>query len=155
MWRKKMNDENIRVEEVVDALKNRWQLIVVITLIATILATVVSFFIIKPKYQASTKLFIGKESSGKVEENYNNNDVQMYQKLLKTYSDVIMTKDLVEKSLAVKNINLKTGEVLGNLRVTPKTDTQILLISYTSTDKQESKAVVDAITTINRSNFQR
>ena len=44
-----MNEENIKIEDIVDGLKKRWQLIVTITLIATIISAVVSFFIIKPK----------------------------------------------------------------------------------------------------------
>ena len=58
-----MNEEIIKIEDIVDGLKKRWQLIVTITLIATIISAVVSFFIIKPKYEASAKLFVGKEAS--------------------------------------------------------------------------------------------
>lgn len=139
-----MNEENINIQDIIDALKARWQLIVTMTLLATILSTVVSFFLIKPKYEASTKLFIGKEESNK--ESYNNNDVQMYQKLLKTYSDVIMTKDLVGNAIDDGGINIKADEALANLTVTPKTDTQILSISYKSTDRQQAKDIVQAVT---------
>ena len=139
-----MEEENFKMQDITSALKNRWQFIVCLTLIATIFAAVFSYFIIKPKYSASTKLFVGKETENS-KTNYSNNDVQMYQKLLKTYSDVITTRDLIQTALNDADLNISADEALGNLTVTPKTDTQILEIGYTSADKQECKDVVDAV----------
>ena len=55
-------------------------MIVAITLSATLISGILSFFVIKPVYETSTKLFIGKEESEDTV--YNTNDIQMYQKLL-------------------------------------------------------------------------
>ncbi len=141
-----MNQENIKVQDIVDAIKSRWQLIVSITLTSVIIASFFTFFIVKPKYEASTKLFIGKESSENKDQSYSSNDVQMYQKLLKTYSDVIMTSDLVERALSSESLDVDSELVLAGLTVTPKTDTQILQIQYINTDKNLAMEVVDAIT---------
>ena len=140
-----MVEENIRVKDLMNAVKERWLLVTILTLVITICVAFMSYFIIKPKYRASTKLFIGKETQEK-NSNYSNNDVQMYQKLLKTYSDIIMTRDLIEESLNDANIDIKPEEALGKLFVTPKTDTQILQITYTSENKEEAKEVLDAVT---------
>ncbi|MGL4109669.1 YveK family protein [Clostridium sp. LP20] len=136
-----MNEENIRIQDILDALKKRWQLIVGITLVATILATIFSFFVIKPKYQASAKLFIGKESTAES----NNSDIQMYQQLIKTYTTVITTNDLVDRALNKKGIDLKSEEVLSELSVVPGSGTQVLEIKYVSKDKEQSRSVVEAI----------
>lgn len=141
-----LNKDVIKVEDLINGLKNRWQLIVIITLITTIVASAVSFFKIKPKYQASTKLFIGKEGSAATDDDeYSNNDVQMYQKLMKTYADIVISKDFVREALRGTEIKASISGVLGSLAVTPKNDTQILVISYTSIDKNQTKEVVEAI----------
>lgn len=141
-----MDQDSIRIEDMIDALKSRWQMIVGITLIATIIATAVSFFLIKPKYEASTKLFIGKETSEtSTESSYNSSDVLMYQNLLKTYVDVIKTNDLVGNAIAGKNISANAAAIKGGLKVEAVASTQILKISYISTDRNESKEVVDAV----------
>ena len=143
-----MDQESIKIEDIIDALKSRWQMIVGIALVAIILSTVVSFFLIKPKYQASTKLFIGKDSSDTVKESsYNSSDILMYQNLLKTYVDVIKTNDLISKAISGKSIVSSTAAIKGGLTVEAVTSTQILEISYVSTDKNESKEVVDAVAT--------
>lgn len=138
------NEEIIRIEDIVDTLLKRWKMIFSITLIATLTAAIFSFFIIAPKYEASTKVFIGKESSQ--DEKYNSSDIQMYQQLLKTYAGVISTNDLVEKAIDTDGLNIKSEEVLKNLTVTPSANTQILEIKYISKDKALSMDLVDAVT---------
>ena len=139
-----MEEQEIRLDEIFDALKKRWLMIVSITLIAAIIAAVLSFFVIKPKYEASTKLFIGKEEAES--QGYSQNDVTMYQKLMKTYTATIKTKDLVEKALGSSNLEVDTKSVLENLTVTSLADTQILEVKYKSIDPMEAKTIIEEIT---------
>lgn len=141
-----MNEEIIKIEDIVDVLRKRWKMILSITLIAAIFSAIISFFVISPKYEANTKVFIGKENSQGQDQVYNNNDVQMYQKLLKTYAEIIQTNDLVERAIKSEKLDLESEDVLEGLTVTPRADTQILEISYTSNDKVLAKEVVDSIT---------
>lgn len=141
-----MNEEVIRIEDIVDVLRKRWKMILSITIIATVFSAIMSFFVISPKYQASTKLFIGKENNEAQVQSYNSNDVQMYQKLLKTYAEVIQTNDLVEKAIENEDLKLESSKVLKNLTVTPRADTQILEISYINTDPIVAKKVVSLVT---------
>ena len=101
-----MEEQVISISEIFEALKKRWILIVSITLVATLISGVLSFFVIKPTYETSTKVFIGKEESNL--EGYNTNDIQMYQKLLQTYAETIKTNEVVQAAinLLIKNIKL-------------------------------------------------
>ncbi len=139
-----MEEEVISLGEILDVLKKRWKMILIITLISTIVAGLVSFFLIKPTYEASTKLFIGKEEG--VEQGYNQNDVSMYQKLMKTYSEAIKTRDLVGKAIKIANSNLTEDEVLEKLTVVTVADTQILQIKIKDADPNMAAIMVKAIT---------
>lgn len=138
-----MEEQVIRLDELFEALKKRWLMIVSITLIATIISATLSFFVIKPQYEASTKVFIGKDEGEN--QSYNQNDVLMYQKLMKTYSEAIKTKDLISRSLKGTSIKLEPTDVLNNLTVVTVADTQILQIKYKSKNPQEAKAVIEGI----------
>lgn len=138
-----MNDLK-KLKSILNSIKKRWQLIAICTMITTIISLIATFFIIVPKYQASTKLFIGKESS--TDEKYNNNDIQMYQNLLKTYASIVKTNDLVSSALEEKGINLSSESVISKLEVITTTNTQIMEVKYTSTNKEEARDVVEAIT---------
>ncbi|MFR5266948.1 YveK family protein [Clostridium sp.] len=144
-----MNDEVIRLEDILYSLKMRWKMIVLITFIATIVAGIFSFFIIKPTYESKVKVFIGKEDSIGEAKDYSNNDVMMYQKLMKTYAEVIKTKDSVQKALETIEGNVsaeRVSKVLSNITVLPSADTQILEITYKTKNRSEVTSVLKAIT---------
>lgn len=138
-----MEEQVIRLDELFESLKKRWLMILCITLIATIISGVLSFFVIKPQYEASTKVFIGKDESEN--QSYSQNDVLMYQKLMKTYSEAIKTKDLVSRSLKGTGFDLEASQVLNNLTVVTVADTQILQIKYKSNDPKEAETVIERI----------
>ncbi len=136
--------EEISIGEIFKALKERWKMILIITLISTLVSGLVSIFLIKPNYEASTKVFIGKENSEN--EAYNQNDISMYQKLMKTYSETIKTRDLVGRALKTTDSKLSEEQVLAALQVVTVADTQILEIKFKSGDAQGAVKMVEAIT---------
>ena len=143
-----MEENTISLQEIAYALKKRWKLIVLITIAATLVSAILSFFVIKPKYEATTKLFIGKQES---QDNnaYNNNDVMMYQQLMKTYAQLVKTSDLVTK--AVKRADLDYNQkdikgILNNLNATPSAETQILDLSYKGGNPKDVLKLTEAIT---------
>ncbi|MDK0613782.1 Wzz/FepE/Etk N-terminal domain-containing protein [Clostridium perfringens] len=143
-----MEENTISLQEIAYALKKRWKLIALITIAATLVSAILSFFVIKPQYEATTKLFIGKQES---QDNnaYNNNDVMMYQQLMKTYAELAKTSDLVTK--AVKSADLDYNQedikaILKNLNATPSAETQILDLSFKGGNPKEVLKLTEAIT---------
>ncbi|HFE9683162.1 TPA: YveK family protein [Clostridium perfringens] len=144
-----MEENTISLQEIIYALKKRWKLIALITIAATLVSAILSFFVIKPQYEATTKLFIGKQETSQNTANYDNNDIMMYQKLMKTYAELVKTSDLVTN--AVKSVNLdynqkEIKEILTNLNVTPSADTQILDLSFKGENPKEVLKITEAIT---------
>lgn len=142
-----MQEENINLSEFFDVIKRKYKLIGIITAVFVIVSIILSFFVITPKYQVEEKLFVGKAES-KINHSYDNNEIQMYQNLLSTYSDVIMTDDLVQTALNEAGINLKAKNVIKNLEVTPKVNTQIIDITYKDTDPQRAVNIIEGITKV-------
>ena len=146
-----MNEEVIRIEDIIYALKKRWKMILSVTLSFALVAGIMSFFVIKPKYEAKVKVFIGKEESKKGDSTYDNNDIAMYQKLMKTYAEIVKTKDSTKTAL--KKINQQdtqgnVSRVQAGLTVSPSADTQIMEVKYTSTKKEEILPVINAVTDV-------
>lgn len=139
-----MEEQVISISEIFEALKKRWILIVSITLVATLISGILSFFVIKPTYETSTKVFIGKEESNL--EGYNSNDIQMYQKLLQTYAETIKTNEVVQAAINNTGADLTVSAVKGALTVTPVSDTQILQIKYQNNDPELAKEILENIT---------
>lgn len=139
-----MEEQVISLSEIFEALKKRWIMIVAITLAATLVSGILSFFVIDPVYETSTKVFIGKEESDDVA--YNSSDINMYQQLLQTYAQAIKTKDLSSRALKGLDYDLEASDVLGGLTVNPIASTQILEIKYKSKEPKEAMDVLKNVT---------
>ena len=138
-----MEENIISLKEIFEILKKRWKLILTFTLASTLLASISLFLLIVPQYESSTKVFIGKEESQK--KDYNISDIQMYQKLLKTYAEVIKTEDLITKSIEAAKLDIKPKEALNNLIVVSVPDTQILELKYKSNSPEEAVKLISSV----------
>jgi capsular polysaccharide biosynthesis protein len=137
-------EENIiSLKEIFEILKKRWKLILTFTLASTLVASISLFLLINPQYESSTKVFIGKEESQK--QDYNISDIQMYQKLLKTYAEVIKTENLITKSIEAAKLDIKPKEALNNLTVVSVPDTQILELKYKSNSPEEAVKLISSV----------
>lgn len=134
----------IDTRELLKSLIKNMKFIVIITLIFTILGCGLSFFIISQQYEAKTKILIQKEEIKG--EYFNNNDIQMYQKLLSTYTEIIKTNNLIQKVIDENNLDLTSEEVLDKIDVRQKNNSQILEISYKSKNRDEAEKLVKGIT---------
>ena len=139
-----MDKEFIQLREFLYLLKKKWALIVFIIAICLISTIAITKYVIKPVYESKTKVFVGKEINN--ESTYDQWEIQMYQQLMQTYVELASTNNLIESALESINLDKDVEDVLENLSVVQKENTQILEISYKSIDSQESFDVVNAIT---------
>ncbi|WP_294351578.1 Wzz/FepE/Etk N-terminal domain-containing protein [uncultured Clostridium sp.] len=143
-----MGDREIRLDDIIHALKKRVKLIALITLVITFATIIAAFFIIEPKYKVNTTLFVGKEE-GSIGDNktkdYSSNDIQMYQKTLDTFATIIGTNTFVKDSLKESKIDVPVNNVIKNLEVSAKSNTQILSISYKDTDPVMTSRILASI----------
>jgi capsular polysaccharide biosynthesis protein len=138
-----MEEMDLEIQDIFRILKNIWKTIVGITTIITLFVGAISFFVIKPVYEVNTKVFIGKDETKDIK--YDNNDVAMYQKLLATYAELIKTNDLIENAINENNIDITASAVMSTLAATPRTDTQILQITYKNNDNELAKEVLVSV----------
>ncbi len=137
------------LRELIGILRKRLKLIISITLIATLISGIVSFLIIKPTYEATLSVFIGKTSDIKeTSVSYDSSDIAMYQKLVKTYAKIATSSDVAEKAAGELNTNITAKQIQGMIKVTPQQDTQIMDIKVQSNSPEEAKKVAEKVTTL-------
>ena len=138
-----MNEENVSLEDVLELVKKRIKIIIIIPLITLVFAIIINCFYLKPQYSMSTKLFVG---NGIIQgERYDNSQVDMYQKLMKTYIEIARSSDLIEKALEYRGIDANASAVAAALSVDQLVDTQIIEITYVSSENIISPIILDAV----------
>ncbi|QLY79114.1 YveK family protein [Clostridium intestinale] len=136
----------MELKEYLHILKKRWLLILSVTLTCVFVSAIVSFFLIKPTYQASISVVIGsnkEESSTNANQTYN--DVIMYQKLVKTYSVFVKTRAVAEDTIEKLNSDRSVDSLLGMISASPSSDTDFLTITVKSKDAYEARDVANQV----------
>lgn len=144
----------INILEYLTEVKKNCRSIAIITLSFVLIASIYTTFFMKQDYEATVKVFIGKQKFKNTMETYNNEEVTLYQRLITTYSEVIKSKKLINKSINESKINslreveekIEYGSVIGNLTVNPITNTQIIELKYTSKNPQQSYNLIYSMT---------
>lgn len=142
------------ISKVLDGIKDKWKNIVLIVLSFLLISSIYNIFFINKEYEANVKIFIGKQKFKNITETYNNEEINLYQRLITTYSEVIKSKKLINESIKgskmnylqdkYKNINYDL--LMENLTVNPIANTQIIEIKYKSLNSQQSYDLLYSIT---------
>lgn len=142
------------ISEVLGGIKDKWKNIVLIVLFFLLISSIYNIFFINKEYEANVKIFIGKQKFKNITETYNNEEINLYQRLITTYSEVIKSKKLINESIKgskmnylqdkYKNINYDL--LMENLTVNPIANTQIIEIKYKSLNSQQSYDLLYSIT---------
>jgi len=142
-----MNDEiTLDLRDFFYILRKRMKMILIITTAATLVSGILSFFVIKPTYEAKTSIVIGKDAGAKDDKSqYNYNDIMMFQKLVKTYAQIGKSRAVAENAAArVKDI--PADKIQGMVTVTPQADTQIIEFKVENNNAQEAYLITNAVT---------
>ena len=140
--------------EYFNVIKAKWKWIIITILVGIITSFIYSFFIAKTTYEAEVKVFVGKEkfkntSEEYIEmEEYTSDEVLMYQRLIKTHSELINSKDLLNAAIDKNSYELNLQEVRKSLSIEPVVDTQILKLKYESESAQLSYDMLYEITKV-------
>ena len=142
------------ISEVLGGIKDKYKNIVLIVLSFLLISSIYNIFLINKEYEANVKIFIGKQKFKNITETYNNEEINLYQRLITTYSEVIKSKKLINESIKgskmnylqdkYKNINYDL--LMENLTVNPIANTQIIEIKYKSLNPQQSYDLLYSIT---------
>lgn len=142
------------ISEVLDGIKDKWKNVVLIVLSFLLISSIYNIFFINKEYESNVKIFIGKQKFKNITETYNNEEINLYQRLITTYSEVIKSKKLINESIKgskmnylqdkYKNINYDL--LMENLTVNPIANTQIIEIKYKSLNPQQSYDLLYSIT---------
>lgn len=144
-----MEEQTISLQEVIGIIRKRLGLILLITLCATTISGIFSFFLITPKYQLSTQILVNRTQ---VEQNFSTNEVQTNIQLINTYSVIIMSPrilDIVANELQdqveTESGELTTSYLKGKITVNSHEDSQVLNITVEDTNPYQAALIANKV----------
>ncbi|MGE6487371.1 YveK family protein [Paenisporosarcina sp. NPDC076898] len=143
-------EETISLQELFHTLKKRIVLILTLTILATLISGIVSYFFVTPIYQASTQLLVNQEKSETPILNVS--DIQTNLQLINTYNVIIKSPailDIVRKDLALDT--LTTEGLNSKITVSAVGESQVLTITVQDPDQFVARDIANTTASV----FQR
>lgn len=128
-----------------EAFKKIWILCVGITLVTTIVGFLISAFLLTEVFTATSRLIIVQQSNSDANQQITYNDVQLSQKLVSTYTEIIKSEAVLDKVSENLNIIYDAEDLHEMLSVKSVNNTEVIDVSVTSQDPELSAKITNEI----------
>lgn len=128
-----------------EAFKKNWILCVGITLVTTIVGFLISAFLLTEVFTATSRLIIVQQSNSDANQQITYNDVQLSQKLVSTYTEIIKSEAVLDKVSENLNIIYDAEDLQEMLSVKSVNNTEVIDVTVTSQDPELSAKITNEI----------
>ena len=142
-------EETISLKELFQTIRKRLSLIVLITIIATTVSGMVSFFVLTPIYQSSTQLLVN-QSKNELGQ-YSTSDIQTNLQLINTYNVIIKSPAILGKVSEEVGGGETASSLNSKVTVNSANNSQVVNITV----QHEDPAMAALIANTTASVFQR
>ena len=122
-------------------LHNLW-IIIVSGVIVAATALLVSYFIITPKYESVTKIYVISKTNA---DTMTYSDLQAGSTLTKDYKELVKSRPVLEEVLAETGIDVELKDLEEQITVEVPTDTRIVSITVEDKDPYEARIIADSV----------
>lgn len=144
-------EEEISLIELFGILKKRLGLIISFSFLALLLSFVVTFFVVTPKYSATTQLLVSQttDSNQPIQQSDINTNLQ----LINTYKDIIKGPVILDDVREELNLEITHNELSNKVQVTTDTSSQVFTLEVTDTNPYEAAEIANTIAVIFQENI--
>ncbi|SJZ77480.1 Capsular polysaccharide biosynthesis protein [Anaerorhabdus furcosa] len=138
------NYMEIDLVKIWEAFKRVWVGCVVVCIASLALSFLITNFLITPKYKATGKIIVVQRSDAQNSQ-LNINDVNVSQKLVTTYSEILLSERISDLVLEKLQLDFSSNEYKEMVKVGAASNTEVINISVVSPDAQEATNMVNTI----------
>ena len=122
-------------------LHNLWIIIVSGVIVAAV-ALLVSYFVITPKYESVTKIYVISKTNA---DTMTYSDLQAGSTLTKDYKELVKSRPVLEEVLAETGIDVELKNLEAQITVEVPQDTRIVSITVEDKDPYEARIIADSV----------
>lgn len=126
-------EETISLQEIFQVIKKRFLLIVSFVVGAALLAAIVSYFVLTPKYEATSQ-FIVNQGTDDPNAQVSVNDIRTNVELINTYEVIIKSRAILEEVVNELNLDYTASALERNIEVTSAQNSQVVNVTVTDSD---------------------
>lgn len=137
-------EETISLKEIFDVIKKRFLLIVSFVVAAALIAAIASYFMLTPKYEATSQFIV---NEGKTEESqeFTSSDIRTNVELINTYNVIITSNAILGSVVDELNLTYSASKLEDKIDVSSAEDSQVVNVTATDTDPEQAVNIANTI----------
>jgi capsular polysaccharide biosynthesis protein len=139
-----LQESTIELREYFQILMKRIWIVVSVTLVATLVSGIVSYFVITPIYEASTQLLVNKTES-KNDIGLDINNIQSNLKLIDTYNVIIKSPRILDAAIVNMGLHMTNDELSKKITVNAVQNSQVISITVQDPNPKEAVTIANGI----------
>jgi non-specific protein-tyrosine kinase len=136
------NEVEIDIGHILSILWEKILVIIATGIIVGLAGFLVSKFLITPKYESETKLYVLNRANDSAT---TLSDVQLSTQLTKDYQILVTSAPVMNQVIKELGLNMKASELASTISVDTPSDTRVLQITVTSDDPKRAKDIADKV----------
>lgn len=141
-------EETISLQELLQTLRKRLRLILMITLTAVSISAAISYFYITPVYQATTQFIVNKSTNDQM---INNSEIQTNLSLIESYREIIKSPRILDIVIEELDLNMTAGALAEKISVQNSNNSQVVSLKVQDPDPYLAAEIANKTTEV----FQR
>lgn len=133
-------EETISLQEIASILKKRFKLIFLITVSFALLSFLITFFLITPKYEASSQFIVNQKDSLN---EFNINEIRTNVELINTYNVIIKSPAILDYVIEELNLNLSVNQLANMISVSNTQGSQVVNVTVTHTNPNRAEEIAN------------
>ncbi|CAN7711481.1 Wzz/FepE/Etk N-terminal domain-containing protein [Paenibacillus sp. LjRoot153] len=139
----------IELRQYLTVVQKKLGLIASIVLLASVVTGLVSYYLIDPLYEASSKIIVNKSTDIQGRDNLDYDSIRTNALLIKTYKEIILTPAILDSVVAkYPDLGLTSAELMDMILVSSTVDTQVMNISIRSFSAENAAKTVNAVSEV-------
>lgn len=135
------DEDVIDLKELFLVLKNRWKMIIVVTLVTTIIASVYTFFFTTPMYSAKATIYLKSEGSTTSELLQG---LQVGTQLAPDYEVFFKSRPVVKRVIKSENLDVTVEQLNEQVTITNPSSTHMIVVTCTDSDPQRAADIANS-----------
>lgn len=136
-------EETISLKELMQTLRKRMTLIVLITVVAMVLSGAVSFFVLTPIYQSTTQLLVNQSKDDQPA--YNPSEIQTNLQLINTYNQIMTSPRILDKVIADLDLDMTASQLKNKITVESAKDSQVVNVTVQDPDPNQAATIANKV----------
>lgn len=138
--------EELDLKDIMRIIRKRIWWIVLIVILGTTAAGIISYTLLTPVYQASTKLIVNQSDDTVQYQQLSLNDINTYIRLIDTYKEIMLTPRILDRVVEKHpEFNLDAEQLARKVNVSSVNNTQVMTVQVTDESYNRAAEIANAV----------